>query len=141
MLENSFQTAKNSSIEPFDVEGFIAQEFFRGLEPDSYMSVSDWADAYRTLSSKSAAEPGRWRTISNLERGTVLPSLELVYKLSNQLNISIDELLSNKIQTNKSLARLKKESEVIEEIMLVNDKLLEHLHKYLKLIKNNDAIF
>lgn len=82
-----------------------------------------------------------WRTISNLERGAVLPSLELVYKLSSQLNISIDELLNNKIQTNKSLARLKKESEVIEEIMLLNDKLLEHLHKYLKLIKNNDAIF
>ena len=26
------------------------------------MSVADWADAYRMLSSKSAAEPGRWRT-------------------------------------------------------------------------------
>lgn len=59
---NSFQTAKNSSIETFDLQGFIASEIFRGLEPDSYMSVSDWADAYRTLSSKSAAEPGRWRT-------------------------------------------------------------------------------
>ena len=59
---NSFQTAQNSLSENFDVESFIAYEFFRGLEPDSYMSVSDWADAYRTLSSKSAAEPGRWRT-------------------------------------------------------------------------------
>ena len=59
---NSFQTAKNSSIETFDLQGFIASEIFRGLEPDSYMSVSDWADSYRTLSSKSAAEPGRWRT-------------------------------------------------------------------------------
>ena len=62
MLENSFQTAKNYSTGTFNVEAFIAEEFFRGLKPDSYMSVADWADAYRMLSSKSAAEPGRWRT-------------------------------------------------------------------------------
>lgn len=76
-----------------------------------------------------------WRTISNLERGAVIPSLDLVCKLSERLNISIDELLNNKIQTKKSLSRLKKESEVIEEIMQVNDNLLEHLSEYIKLLK------
>ena len=62
MSENFYQKAKSSSTENFDANAFIDAEFFRGVEPDSYMSVSDWADAYRILSSKSASEPGRWRT-------------------------------------------------------------------------------
>ena len=82
-----------------------------------------------------------WRTISNLERGSVVPSLNLICNLSKHLNVSIDELLDNKFQTNKSLTRLKKESEIIEEIVLINDKLLDHLHKYVKLIKNSSDIF
>jgi phage terminase large subunit GpA-like protein len=45
-----------------NAEAFIEEEFFKGVMPDSYMSVSDWADKYRILSSKSASEPGRWRT-------------------------------------------------------------------------------
>ena len=82
-----------------------------------------------------------WRTISNIERGAVVPGLELICNLSKHLNVSIDELLDNKFQTNKSLTRLKKESEIIEEIVLINDKLLDHLHKYVKLIKNSSDIF
>lgn len=39
-----------------------------------------------------------WRTISNLERGTVLPGLDLVCNLSKELNVSIDELLNNSIE-------------------------------------------
>ena len=60
--ENSYQKAKTLSTENFDAANYIEDEFFRGVEPDSYMSVSDWADEYRILSSKSASEPGRWRT-------------------------------------------------------------------------------
>ena len=48
--------------ENFEAASYIEDEFFKGVEPDSYMSVSDWADEYRVLSSKSASEPGRWRT-------------------------------------------------------------------------------
>ena len=33
-----------------------------GMKPDPLLSVSEWADRYRVLSSKSASEPGRWRT-------------------------------------------------------------------------------
>ncbi len=62
MYINSSQKAETSSTESFDVEGFVENEFFKGVEPDSYMSVSEWADKYRMLSSKSASEPGRWRT-------------------------------------------------------------------------------
>ena len=36
-----------------------------------------------------------WRTISNLERGLALPTLKLIYDLSQHFNISIDELLGN----------------------------------------------
>lgn len=61
-FENFSQKAMNSLSDPYDVESYIAEEFFKGVEPDSYMSVSSWADKYRMLSSKSASEPGRWRT-------------------------------------------------------------------------------
>src|SRR5574344_839156 len=33
-----------------------------GVKPDELLTVSDWADKYRLLSQKSAAEPGKWRT-------------------------------------------------------------------------------
>ncbi len=33
-----------------------------GLRPDPPMTVSEWADTYRVLSSKASAEPGPWRT-------------------------------------------------------------------------------
>ena len=36
--------------------------FFNGLQPDPDFTVSEWADSYRFLSQKAAAEPGRWRT-------------------------------------------------------------------------------
>lgn len=51
-----------------------------------------------------------WRTISNLERGTVVPDLVMIYKISQEFNISIDEMLDNKIADNKSLSRLEKEN-------------------------------
>ena len=36
--------------------------FRHGLTPDPILTVSEWADEYRRLSSKSSAEPGPWRT-------------------------------------------------------------------------------
>lgn len=62
MSGNYSQKAVNSSTGNFNLETFIEEEFFKGVEPDSYMSVSEWADKNRILSSKSASEPGRWRT-------------------------------------------------------------------------------
>lgn len=41
MFENSYQKARILSTENFEVADFIEGEFFRGVEPDSYMSVSD----------------------------------------------------------------------------------------------------
>ena len=53
-----------------------------------------------------------WRTISNLERGLALPTLKLIYDISQHFNISIDELLDNRIQTSKTISRLRLEQEV-----------------------------
>ena len=39
-----------------------AEAFFEGLKPDERLSVSEWADKYRYLSSRASAEPGLWRT-------------------------------------------------------------------------------
>lgn len=51
-------------MDAFDYDGAdaIARAWREGLTPDPLLSVSEWADQYRMLSSKSAAEPGRWRT-------------------------------------------------------------------------------
>ena len=48
----------------FVYEGFDAIEraWREGLTPDPLLSVSEWADRHRMLSSKASAEPGRWRT-------------------------------------------------------------------------------
>tara|TARA_R110000823_G_scaffold203424_1_gene334350 strand:- start:28992 stop:30896 length:1905 start_codon:yes stop_codon:yes gene_type:complete len=48
----------------FDYEGFdaIDRAWREGLTPDPQLSVSEWADRYRMLSSRSASEPGRWAT-------------------------------------------------------------------------------
>lgn len=36
--------------------------FMDGLRPERALTVSEWADEHRMLSSKASAEPGRWRT-------------------------------------------------------------------------------
>lgn len=36
--------------------------FMDGLRPEAQLTVSEWADRYRMLSSKASAEPGPWRT-------------------------------------------------------------------------------
>lgn len=47
-----------------DYDGAFAIEraWREGLRPDPVLTVSEWADQHRVLSSKASAEPGRWRT-------------------------------------------------------------------------------
>ncbi len=40
----------------------IERAWCEGLTPDPLLTVSEWADKHRVLSSKAASEPGRWRT-------------------------------------------------------------------------------
>lgn len=68
-----------------------------------------------------------WRTISNLERGLVVPDLVMIYKISQIFSISIDDLLGVSIDTTKSRSRLDKEQFIIEKIKYTNDKLLDYV--------------
>jgi phage terminase large subunit GpA-like protein len=47
-----------------DYEGAaeIERAWRDGLTPDPLLTVSEWSDRHRMLSSKASAEPGRWRT-------------------------------------------------------------------------------
>ena len=38
------------------------EAFLAGLKPEPTLTVSEWADEHRLLSSKASAEPGMWRT-------------------------------------------------------------------------------
>lgn len=43
-------------------EGVVSRAFAEGLLPPERLTVSEWADRYRMLSSKASAERGRYRT-------------------------------------------------------------------------------
>lgn len=49
-------------IEDYDGALEIDRAWREGLTPDPLLSVSEWSDCHRVLSSKASAEPGRWRT-------------------------------------------------------------------------------
>lgn len=46
----------------FDGAEDILRAWRRGLRPDPDLTVSEWADQHRWLSSRASAEPGRYRT-------------------------------------------------------------------------------
>ncbi len=46
----------------FDGSEDILRAWRRGMRPDADLTVSQWADAHRWLSSRASAEPGRYRT-------------------------------------------------------------------------------
>lgn len=75
-----------------------------------------------------------WRTISNLERGLVVPDLLMMCKISQCFGIGLDEMLDIKIQNNKSLSRLEKENLIIEKIKNTNDNILDYVADQLNLI-------
>lgn len=60
MLESERNRAKRED-DAYSFERFLAKVLFYYLPPPD-LSVSEWADSYRMLSSESSAEPGRWRT-------------------------------------------------------------------------------
>lgn len=68
-----------------------------------------------------------WRTISNLERGLVVPDLYMLVKIAKIFNVSIDEMLNLQINDNKSRSRLEREQFLIEKITRANDKILDYL--------------
>ncbi len=68
-----------------------------------------------------------WRTISNLERGLVVPDLSMLVKISRIFNVKIDDMLSLDLDETKSHSRLEREQFLIEKIRGANDKVLDYL--------------
>lgn len=68
-----------------------------------------------------------WRTISNLERGLVIPDLVMLYNISRIFNVGIDSLLDIDIDDTKSRSRLEKEQYIIEKLKNSNDKILDYV--------------
>lgn len=75
-----------------------------------------------------------WRTISNLERGLVVPDLLMLFKISQRFDVGIDEMLNNDVVNNKSIFRLEKENLVIEKIRATDDNLLSYIADQLDII-------
>jgi phage terminase large subunit GpA-like protein len=53
---------KETETDHYDGASEIERAWRDGLTPDPLLSVSEWSDQHRMLSSKASAEPGRWRT-------------------------------------------------------------------------------
>jgi phage terminase large subunit GpA-like protein len=61
-ISASSRTSGSSSAESYDGEADIVRAWSRGLAPDTALTVSEWSDRYRILSSRAASEAGRYRT-------------------------------------------------------------------------------
>ena len=75
-----------------------------------------------------------WRTVSNLERGLVIPDLTMLIQMSDIFHTSLDSLFDLKIDNSKSKSRLEREEFIIEKIRILNDKSLDFLLDELVLI-------
>ena len=75
-----------------------------------------------------------WRTISNLERGLVVPDLLMVYKIAKRFHVSIDEMMGLNFSDRKSVRRLETENVIIEKIKMMDDRLLDYAADQLNLL-------
>lgn len=75
------------------IEVDFAERWFRdSLKPDPILTVSEWADKYRMLSSKAASEPGPWRTKRTPYLKEIMdclsvshPAKKIVFKKASQI--------------------------------------------------------
>lgn len=58
----SSRTFGSSFAETYEGAADIIRAWSRGLTPDPTLTVSEWSDRYRILSSRAASEAGRYRT-------------------------------------------------------------------------------
>jgi hypothetical protein len=59
-ISPSSRTSGSNSGEAYDGEADIVRAWARGLAPDPALTVSEWADRYRILSSRASSEAGRY---------------------------------------------------------------------------------
>jgi len=61
-ISPSSRTSGSNSGEAYDGEADIVRAWARGLAPDPSLTVSEWSDRHRILSSRASSEAGRYRT-------------------------------------------------------------------------------
>lgn len=66
-----------------------------------------------------------WRTISNLERGLVVPDLVMLVQICEIFNTKIDDMLSLNVADGRSKSRLEREQFIVEKIRFLNDRALD----------------
>ena len=75
-----------------------------------------------------------WRTISNLERGLVVPDLCMLIKIAEIFQVKLDDMVNLNVVTNKSWSRLEREQFLIEKIRHANDNIVNYLLDQLVLL-------
>lgn len=78
-----------------------------------------------------------WRTISNLERGLVVPDLLMVFKIAKRFQVSIDEMMGERLSVQKSIRRLEDENIIMEKIRNMDDRLLGYVIDQLDLLSKH----
>jgi len=68
-----------------------------------------------------------WRTISNLERGLVVPDLIMLIKIAEIFQVKIDDLIYLEIDQTKSKSRLEREQAAIEKLRNLNETALNFI--------------
>jgi phage terminase large subunit GpA-like protein len=61
-ISPSSRRSGSNSGEAYDGKADIVRAWARGLAPDPALTVSEWADRHRILSSRASSEAGRYRT-------------------------------------------------------------------------------
>lgn len=73
-------------------EQLLKEWYFDALKPVPILQVSEWADQYRVLTTKTSAEPGQWRTSRTPYSKEIMdclsdnhPAREVIFKKSSQV--------------------------------------------------------
>ena len=115
------------------------------VKPPKKLTVSEWADEYRQLSSEASAESGRWRTSrAEYQRGIMDafsdPSIDTVVWMSSA-QVGKTEALLNIIgyfddKKEKVLDKIKK----LKNSVLIDSKIFNNYRDFLFKIKNKNRL-
>ena len=68
-------SAEDPDALAFDGAHDVLRAWLAGLRPDPDLTVSEWADRHRKLSSRASAEPGQYRTLRTPYMGEIMDRL------------------------------------------------------------------
>jgi len=78
-----------------------------------------------------------WRTISNLERGCVIPDLLMVCRIARHFRVGVDELLDIGEKNPKPYSRIFAEDQLVKRIKTADDKVLSFIVDQLDVIQKH----